>query len=72
MNIEIWFRYISLLFPLWFYAQTKLTAINTQQILTYGLNRSPIRAHFQNMPKTLQYIHQRIVPQTQSSHEISE
>jgi hypothetical protein len=64
MNIEIWFRYISLLFPLWFYTQTKLTAINTQQILTYGLNRSPIRAHFQNIPKTLQYIHQRIVPQT--------
>jgi len=25
-------------------------AMTTQKILTYGLNRSPIRAHFQNMP----------------------
>ena len=30
-----------------------LTAIATQHRLTYGLSRSPIRAHFQKMPKTL-------------------
>lgn len=31
----------------------ELTAIRIQQILTYGLRRSPIRAHFQNIPKNL-------------------
>lgn len=31
----------------------ELTAIRIQQILTYGLKRSPIRAHFQNIPKKL-------------------
>lgn len=31
-----------------------LTAINTQQRLTYGLSLSPILAPFQNIPKTLQ------------------
>lgn len=29
------------------------TAIKTQHMLTYGLNRSPILAHFQKTPKTL-------------------
>ena len=30
-----------------------LTAITTQQIPTYGLNRSPTLAHFQKIPNTL-------------------
>ena len=29
------------------------TAMTTQQMLTYGLSLSPIRAHFQKMPNTL-------------------
>lgn len=32
---------------------TELTAIRTQQMLTYGLSRSPIRAHFQKIPNIL-------------------
>lgn len=31
----------------------KLTAIKAQLKLTYGLSRSPMRAHFQNMPMNL-------------------
>ena len=30
-----------------------LTAMTTQQMLMYGLSRSPILAHFQKMPMTL-------------------
>lgn len=30
-----------------------LTAMRKQHILTYGLSRSPTRAHFQNIPNTL-------------------
>lgn len=33
-----------------------LTAINTQQILTYGESRSPMRAHFQKMPRKLEFM----------------
>lgn len=35
--------------------EDRLTAMKTQQRLTYGLRRSPMRANFQNMPKTLRY-----------------
>lgn len=31
----------------------KLTAMKTSAILRYGLNRSPIRANFQNIPRKL-------------------
>ncbi len=31
----------------------ELTAMTTQHKLTYGLSRSPMRAHFQNMPRKL-------------------
>lgn len=34
----------------------QLTAIRRQHILMYGLNRSPMRAHFQNTPKILSQI----------------
>lgn len=33
--------------------QDLLTAIQMQNMLTYGLNRSPIRADFQGIPKIL-------------------
>jgi len=34
----------------------ELTAIRRQHILMYGLNRSPMRAHFQKTPKILSQI----------------
>jgi hypothetical protein len=34
----------------------ELTAIKTQQMLTYGLSLSPTLAHFQNIPNTLRHI----------------
>lgn len=35
------------------YCEDSLTAIRMQHKLTYGLRRSPTRANFQNIPKTL-------------------